>query len=237
MEIAEHPFGLLGILRGRNQKLAPIVVMSHTDTVPRGEKWDGSYGTVGALMVALAIKQAGIKLDRDVIFGALSGEESARFRFACFGSESMFLGLDNNQLAAQDKDGRSIADVVGADNLEKVSRPIFGPHGDQFPTPHAVIELHVSQDKRLEQMNADLAVVDAIAAPQRFDIKIGASEPLEPRESDYPQSRYFVFTAQGRADHSGATPMTSGSRHDGLLATSEFLSDALQLQYFKTACR
>jgi acetylornithine deacetylase/succinyl-diaminopimelate desuccinylase-like protein len=233
MEMIEHPFGLVGIMKGRDSKLEPVVALSHTDTVPNGDMYDGTLGVIGGITAAKAIKDAGIKLDRDFIVISLTGEESSRFGFACFGSQSMFLGLSDKEMSARDSGGQTIAEVVGEESAETVKQPIFGPNGSQFPAPHSVIELHVSQDKRLGEQGMDIGVVDAIAAPMRYEVRFGADEPIEPRETDLPYSRYFEFTAQGRADHSGATPMTPGARADGLLATSDFITTVFKSREFK----
>lgn len=225
MEIIRHPFGVIGVVRGKDRNLDPLVVLSHTDTVPDGDMYDGTFGVIAGITAAKSMKDAGVELDRDLIIVALTGEESSRFNFACFGSQSMFLGLSPEEMSSQDSQGQTIAEVLGAQQASTVQDPIFGPKGSQFATPHAVIELHVSQDKRLDQQDMEIGVVDAIAAPMRYKVRFGDSEPLEPTEPKYNNSRYIELVAQGRADHSGATPMAPGSRSDGLLATSELLLD------------
>ncbi|HYF96422.1 MAG TPA: M20/M25/M40 family metallo-hydrolase [Patescibacteria group bacterium] len=230
MDVIQHPFGLIGILKGKNSKLDPVVIMSHTDTVPDGDMYDGTFGVIAGITAAKTIKDAGVKLNRDLIIISLTGEESSRFGFACFGSQSMFTGLSAEEMSSQDSQGQTIAEVIGAQHAETVRHPIFGPKGSQFATPHATIELHVSQDKRLDRKDMEIGVVDAIAAPMRYKVRFGDDEPLKTAEAKYNYSRYIELVAQGRADHSGATPMTPGSRIDGLLATSQLL-----LEMFKSS--
>ncbi|MDB5057359.1 MAG: amidase, hydantoinase/carbamoylase family [Chloroflexi bacterium] len=60
------------------------------------------------------------------------------------------------------------------------------------------LELHIEQGRRLEQAGRQVGVVTAVAAPTRLRI-----------------------TIEGRADHSGATPMQE--RHDALCAAAEIV--------------
>lgn len=233
LELLEHPLALLGVMQGKIPELEPIVLLSHADTVPNGDMYDGTLGVLGAINAAKAIQDTGIILDRSLIIAVLTGEESSRFNFACFGSQSIFLGLNDKEILSTDSQGLSIADAVGSKKVDIIKQPIFGPKGNQLPTPHAVIELHVSQDKRLEEQELDLAVVDAIAAPARYKVKFGAEEPIEPQETSFAHSRYFDLTVNGRSGHSGATPMTPGARADGLLFTSEFITDFFKSRRFK----
>ena len=63
---------------------------------------------------------------------------------------------------------------------------------------HAYLELHIEQGPVLERSGISVGVVSGIAAPIRFEI-----------------------TIQGKADHSGATPMNM--RSDALLAASHII--------------
>lgn len=95
-EVESKRWNAIGILRGENQKPA-LLIEGHTDTVPIGaeEKWvvdpfsadiregriygrgasDDKGGIAVMVMAAKAIKEAGLKLKRDVICAAVVDEE------------------------------------------------------------------------------------------------------------------------------------------------------------------
>jgi len=222
MDTIDHPLATIGILKGSNPELAPVVVISHTDSVPRADMYDGDVGVVGGITAIEALQSSDVTLKRTVMVVSVTGEESSRFGMALFGSKGLFLGLTGQELALKDADGVSMAEAVGEENIDRVKRPLFGPVGDELPTPHAVIELHVEQNDSLEKAGLDLGVVEAIAAPVRFAAKIGET-PLEVEPASKPFNSFLEIAAQGKADHSGATPMGEASRADGLVASAELM--------------
>jgi acetylornithine deacetylase/succinyl-diaminopimelate desuccinylase-like protein len=221
MEVHEHPFGLIGITVGEDPSLAPLVRLSHTDTVPNGDMYDGVVGVIGEIEAARAMREAGIKQRRTIIDIALTGEESAAFGFVTFGSQAMFHGLNDKDLNSTNAQGISIRDKLTPKEISTVQRPIFGP-GTIFGVPHAVIELHVEQGNKLEAQGKDLGIVESIAAPIRHIVSIGETA-LRPQGADNLLAKYFRLTVQGQADHSGTTPMGANMRADGLVETAAYL--------------
>lgn len=229
MRILEHPLGVIGILPGRNPDLAPVAIISHTDTIKNGDMYDGVLGVTGGLDAVRAITTDGNRPERSVMVIALTGEESAGYNFALFGSRGFFQGLTENELDARKPGEASIRDVLGPEKAEAVKRPLFGPNDDQLQPPAAIIELHVDQSGDLERKGVDLGIIEAIAAPERYQINIGSTE-LDPNSDSYPYERYLQLQVNGRADHSGATPMDPKRRADGLLATADTLLPILEDQ-------
>ncbi len=229
-----HPLGTLAIFEGNKPELAPLVIMSRTDTVPEGDMYDGTTGVLGGLAAISAIQQAGVTLDRTVILAAVTGEESSGFGTALFGSKGMFIGLSPEDLAAHKVDQPSIGEVLGESAIEAVTVPIFGDNdGALFPQPHAVLELHVEQNDVLQRKNIDLGVVDRIAAPVRHDIVFSSKEPLEVSTVDhekFPFTTYLELTFNGKSDHSGARAMGDEFRADGLVEAAHFTIEALRSQ-------
>lgn len=221
MEVHEHPCGLIGITAGTDPALAPLVRLSHVDTVPDGDMYDGTLGVLAGIEIAGAMRAAGIKSRRTIIDLALTGEESSGFGFATFGSQAMFHGLSDRELAARKPGGATIGEMLTAEEQAAVRQPIFGPNA-RFGLPHAVVELHVEQGTRLTDANKDLGVVEAIAAPLRHIVTIG-STALNGAYDQSPLDRYLRLAVRGQAGHSGATPMGSAHRADGLVGTAEYL--------------
>ncbi len=224
METTDFAAGLVGRFKGTDPTLPPVLVWSHTDSVPNGDPYDGSLGVIGALEMIRAIKMAGIQPRRDIYIAALTGEESARFGFALFGSKAMMVGLEQKDLDSRIGAGPSIREVLRnePEALTQLTKPIFGPNGNILPRPLAILELHVEQDRKLWDSGTDIGVVEAIAAPTRHKILIGDSV-LSPDKRHFPYSKYLELIVSGKADHSGATPMGDEYRADGLVHSAQIL--------------
>src|SRR3990167_1039521 len=227
MSMIEHPLGLIGRFEGSQPELTPLFIMSHTDSVPNGDMYDGTLGVVGGIETVRAIKESGIVPKRPIFVLALTGEESARFGLALFGSRGMFHGLTDKELQACDGLGVTIEEALGPEGSRLASMTFFRLNDKFFPTPHAVIELHVEQSSDLEKDGVDLGIVESIAAPVRYTIHIGDRE-LEPDEIEYQHKKYLELTVNGKADHSGATPMGEENRADGLVEMAIVLSRLME---------
>jgi acetylornithine deacetylase/succinyl-diaminopimelate desuccinylase-like protein len=229
MAVLPHPLADIGVFAGRNPDLRPLVLASHTDTIPKADMVDGVYGVFSAIAVIKAMKEAGFVPDRDIIVASYTGEESYRFGSACFGSKAILQGLGDDDMSMREtlddgSEGQSLEEILGEEDAAVAREPLFG-EGKRFKTPHAVIELHVEQDIKLEKSGHDIGVVERIAAPERFKVKIGGDEPLAPEPPKHPHLQYLRIHTAGQSNHSGATDMGTHSRADGLVWTSHLLED------------
>ena len=174
----------------------PVCVGSHIDSVPNGGFYDGTLGVMAGLESLMAIKEAGIKLKRPLWLINFSCEESSRFKTATIGSKiiSGKLGLQRLH-ELKDEDGISLFEAMSAAGFkpQNLDEAILKEN-----SLHAYLELHIEQGPVLERSGISDGVVSGIAAPIRFEI-----------------------TIQGKADHSGATPMNM--RSDALLAASHII--------------
>ena len=174
----------------------PVCVGSHIDSVPNGGFFDGTLGVMAGLEALTAIKEAGIKLKRPLWLINFSCEESSRFKTATIGSKiiSGKLGLQRLH-ELKDEDGISLFEAMSAVGLkpQNLNETLLKEN-----SLHAYLELHIEQGPVLERSAISVGVVSGIAAPIRFEI-----------------------TIQGKADHSGATPMNM--RSDALLAASHII--------------
>lgn len=84
------------------------------------------------------------------------------------------------------------------DVISALSREVRQPRRDPSRRIASLLELHIEQGRRLERAGTSIGVVTAVAAPIRARI-----------------------TIEGRADHSGATPMDD--RRDALAAAAEIV--------------
>lgn len=225
MQAEEHPLGLIGRYPGSRQDLPNVALMSHFDSVPNGGKYDGVVGVTSAIEIVGALHKQRVQLNRGITIIALTGEESSRFNLALFGSRGMFHGLTKDELASRRPDEISLGEALEASgfSLQDVAKPYF--RQGQFC---AVVELHISQDDRLNGNGRDLAVIEAIAAPDRYQIEIG--EALEPDLTVYAETEYLQIDVQGKGGHSGSTPMGKEHRADALIPAADILITIRYLQ-------
>ena len=174
----------------------PVCVGSHIDSVPNGGFYDGTLGVMAGLEALTAIKEAGIKLKRPLWLINFSCEESSRFKTATIGSKIISGKLSQQRLhELKDEDGISLFEAMSAAGFkpQNLDEAILKEN-----SLHAYLELHIEQGPVLERSAISVGVVSGIAAPIRFEI-----------------------TIQGKADHSGATPMNM--RSDALLTASHII--------------
>ncbi len=227
MIVTETPLGLVGDYAGVNTDsgLQPVLMLSHFDSVPDAGMYDGTVGVTSAIEVVNILNQNSVRLPHPIRVLALTGEESSRFNMALFGSRGLFHGLRDDELDLHRTDDLSIRQAIDQAGFssDSVKAPQFR-QGDFL----AAVELHVSQDERLNASNHDLAVIEAIAAPVRSKITIG--NQLQSEKQLGSNSRYLTIDVAGKAGHSGATPMGKESRADGLVPLSEILIHANAIQ-------
>ena len=174
----------------------PVCVGSHIDSVPNGGFYDGTLGVMAGLEALTAIKEAGIKLKRPLWLINFCCEESSRFKTATIGSKIISGKLSQQRLhELKGEDGISLFEAMSAAGFkpQNLDEAILKEN-----SLHAYLELHIEQGPVLERSAISVGVVSGIAAPIRFEI-----------------------TIQGKADHSGATPMNM--RSDALLAASHII--------------
>ena len=174
----------------------PVCVGSHIDSVPNGGFFDGTLGVMAGLEALSSIKEAGIKLKRPLWLINFCCEESSRFKTATIGSKIISGKLSQQRLhELKDEDGISLFEAMSAAGFkpQNLDEAILKEN-----SLHAYLERHIEQGPVLERSAISVGVVSGIAAPIRFEI-----------------------TIQGKADHSGATPMNM--RSDALLAASHII--------------
>lgn len=179
--------------------LPPVSVGSHIDSVPRGGFYDGTLGVMAGLEAILSLKENKIKLKRPLELIVFVCEESSRFKMATIGSKivSAKLGIDRLK-ELKDDNGISIFDAMKNFGLDPINlqKSILAKN-----TYKSYIELHIEQGRVLEEKGFSIGIVTGIAAPIRFELNI-----------------------KGRADHSGATPMSM--RNDALITASHIILKA-----------
>ncbi|MCI0583869.1 MAG: hydantoinase/carbamoylase family amidase, partial [Chloroflexi bacterium] len=142
-------------------------------------------------------KEAGTPLARPLEVLVFVAEESSRFGVSTIGSSAMAGTVEPDRLLGlTDRAGHRLAEILARSGLTRddvaAARRFPGEVGHY-------LELHIEQGRVLKEAREQVGVVQAIAAPCRLKI------------------RY-----QGRADHSGATPMDL--RKDALVAAAHLVT-------------
>ena len=173
---------------------APVVATgSHIDAIPNAGKFDGVVGVLGALTAIEALQEAGFKPMRSIEIVVFTAEEPTRFGIGCLGSRMLAGALQLDKARAlRDPEGQSLEDLRRradfTEPLETVALP------ENFYS--AFVELHIEQGPLLEKENIPIGIVQAIAGPSAYRVRI-----------------------KGEGGHAGAVLMPG--RHDASLAASE----------------
>jgi N-carbamoyl-L-amino-acid hydrolase len=160
------------------ERLPPVMMGSHLDSVPTGGKYDGQLGVLCGLETIRALNEHRIRTRHPVTLAIFTNEEGARFQPAMIASGVMAgkIALED-AYNARDKDGLRLVD-----ELERIG--YLGPE-PCVPRPfRAYLELHIEQGPCLEEEGLAVGVVDGIVAIS-----------------------WSRLTIHGVQDHAGPTPM------------------------------
>lgn len=192
---------LIGRLEGTEQGLKPILIGSHSDTVPSGGRYDGILGVLAALEVAQGLIDDGRRLRHPLeVVDFLAEEPSEFLGLSCIGSRAMSGALTAEHLALTRPDGMNLREGIAyvggrPDHLAAAAR--------EAGSIAAYLEVHIEQGRVLENENKPVGIVTDIFGIRRERI-----------------------TVTGRADHAGATPMPL--RSDALVGAARLIEGAWQ---------
>lgn len=191
-----------------SEDLPALMSGSHLDSVYQGGNFDGAAGVVAAVEVARVIAETG-GLRHPLRIAAFAGEEGARFGAPCIGSR-LLTGAFNEETLKQLTDRNDMTAWEAAQSVGL--RPQDADQTKWDPSDIACfIEVHIEQGRILEERNRQLGIVHTIGGSTRVEL-----------------------TFEGRADHSGATPMWL--RRDALSAAAEFISTVERRAQRHTTC-
>ena len=168
---------------------------SHLDTVAGGGRYDGALGVACAFAVAAAV-------DIPVAVVSFADEEGARYNTPTFGSRALVGRLDvADVLARPDAEGVTMAEAMRAAGVDP-DRLVDAPSG--LGRLKAFLEVHIDQSRELEEANAPIGIVSALAGRMRVAVEI-----------------------DGEADHAGTTRRTE--RRDAMAAAARLIVAAEDL--------
>lgn len=169
---------MYGRREGRNNQLAPVLIGSHLDTQPKGGKFDGILGVLGALEVVRTLNDYNIETERPIEIVNFTNEEGARFEPSMQGS-GVIANIFNKQLVMGTKDSK------GLSFSEELAR--IGYQGSIENRPKDIfcyLELHIEQGPVLEDKDKTIGIVTGIQGMNWLEV-----------------------TVTGKTVHTGTTPM------------------------------
>ena len=155
---------------GTEPNLPAIATGSHIDAIPNAGRYDGVVGVLGVLEAFRALKATGFVPRRSLELIVFTAEEPTRFGLGCLGSRLMSGRLAPAKAAGlRDSDKISLTEWLermawGTPDLESVK--LSAGHYRAF------VELHIEQGPLLERDNIDIGVVEKIAAPSAFRLRL-----------------------------------------------------------------
>ena len=184
---------MIARLEGGIPGTAPIMLGSHSDTVPSGGRFDGTAGILTALEAVRALQASGYQFRHAIEIVDFLAEEPSEYGISCVGSRAMAGVLDADMLACTNPQGETLADAI-----RRVGGDPAGIADMQRPTIAGYFELHIEQGVVLESNGIDLGLVTGIAGITRVEIVLS-----------------------GAADHAGSTLMQY--RRDASLPAAELV--------------
>jgi N-carbamoyl-L-amino-acid hydrolase len=184
----------IGRYEGRDSSLPPILIGSHTDTVPGGGNYDGVLGVLSGIAVVRAMNRNGITLKHPLEVINFSGEEAVA-PGGTFGSRVMTDNFDPGLLDQPVYCGGSFRELLEEAGINP-SDLTTATRGNGSVA--AYVELHIEQGGILDESAIPVGVVSGIVGFRRYRL---------------------IFP--GRANHAGTTPMDK--RDDALIKAASFV--------------
>ncbi|GHI01076.1 Zn-dependent hydrolase [Neobacillus kokaensis] len=184
---------VIGRLIGTDPSLPPIVIGSHTDTVPDGGRFDGIAGVLVGLEIVRALKEHNIQIKHTIEIVDFTAEEPSEYGLSTVGSRAWSGNLTRDMLAYTNANGQTLAEAIAfaggnPDQIEMCKR--------EKDSIALYLELHIEQGPVLLNKKANLGVVTGIVGIQRYKVIV-----------------------EGLPNHAGTTPMDM--RNDALTAAAE----------------
>jgi N-carbamoyl-L-amino-acid hydrolase len=157
---------IFGKRAGKSTDLSPVMSGSHIDSQPKGGRFDGILGVMGALEVVRTLNDRGIETERPITVVDWTNEEGSRFSPAMAGSGVWTGKLDRDWVYGRE-------DIGGKTFGQELER--IGYRGKlaakQWPV-HAYYEYHIEQGPVLEREGKLIGVPEGIVCIHWYDIYV-----------------------------------------------------------------
>jgi len=194
---------------------APWVMSgSHLDSQPRGGRYDGAYGVLGACIVADAIRKAApIRCTHNLAVVIWTNEEGARFLPSMMGS-GVYAGHYESAYALSREDSKGVS--------LKTALSDIGYHGTGAGPSNLsnYIELHIEQGPELEKTGSKIGVVEGNWGTMKYIATMNGvaahtgPTPMEERHDALLGASYLVVACRALSDETNGELLTSVGRMD-----------------------
>ncbi|MCP4693687.1 MAG: Zn-dependent hydrolase [Desulfobacterales bacterium] len=155
---------IFGRRPGKNNDLAPVLSGSHIDSQPKGGRFDGILGVMGALEAVRTLQENGVETERPVVIVDWTNEEGSRFAPAMVSSGVWAGALDRDW--AYDR-----TDINGKRFEDELAR--IGYKGEtpavKWPV-YAYYEYHIEQGPILEKEGKTIGAPKGILCLHWYDV-------------------------------------------------------------------
>jgi N-carbamoyl-L-amino-acid hydrolase len=155
---------IFGKRPGKRGDLAPVMSGSHIDSQPKGGRFDGILGVMGALEVMRTIHEHGVVTERPLMIVDWTNEEGSRFSPAMVASGVWAGKLDRDwAYGRRDINGKTLGG-----ELERIGYKGTQP-ARHWPV-HAYYEFHIEQGPILEKVGRRIGVPKGILCLHWYDV-------------------------------------------------------------------
>jgi N-carbamoyl-L-amino-acid hydrolase len=155
---------IFGRRPGRHNDLPPVMSGSHIDSQPKGGRFDGILGVMGALEVMRTLHENRIETSRPLVIVDWTNEEGSRFAPAMAASGVWAGALERDWVYRRtDIDGKRFGD-----ELERIGYK--GNTPAQKRPVHAYYEYHIEQGPILEKEGKQIGAPKGILCLHWYDI-------------------------------------------------------------------
>jgi len=166
LEVVVDEMGNIFGKRPGKENLPPVMSGSHIDSQPKGGRFDGILGVMGALEVFRTIHENGIETERPMIIVDWTNEEGCRFAPAMVGS-GVWTGRLERDWVYQRKD---IEGKKFGEELQRIGYKGKQP-SKQWPV-HAYYEYHIEQGPVLESLGKTIGAPKGIVCLHWYDVYV-----------------------------------------------------------------
>jgi N-carbamoyl-L-amino-acid hydrolase len=206
---------IFGKRAGKSKDLPPVMSGSHIDSQPKGGRFDGILGVMGALEVLRTLKDNAIETERPIVIVDWTNEEGSRFAPAMVGSGVWTGKLDKDWVYGR-------VDIHGKRFGEELERIGYKgkPPAKKWPV-HAYYEYHIEQGPLLEREKKLLGVPKGIVCLHWYDIYVEGTAnqvgptPMEERNDALCAAAEMILKVNGLpAKMGGNMVATVGEVHN-----------------------
>jgi N-carbamoyl-L-amino-acid hydrolase len=155
---------IFGRRLGKNDALPPVMSGSHADSQPRGGRFDGILGVMGALEVMRTLHDNKVQTERPMVIVDWTNEEGSRFAPAMVASGVWAGALERDWVYARtDINGKKFGE-----ELERIGYKGKIP-AKKWPV-HAYYEFHIEQGPMLERQKKTIGAPKGILCLHWYDV-------------------------------------------------------------------